>query len=442
MQLSSKKYGTVPPCLIDLDGERVIVAKGNIAPAKRLTGTEPYLRYFVDFPESGNVGIEEISGVPKYAKRMLAKHLEDEGELYDDMDVLLYSSKKTGQTTTRVSYQIVPKKQYRMVLNEYANSKKGFLLHDGYSLLIGLLSTLKKGRDHVLALRTTDSVLVVAGDSKEAIFMQRYHLADDSNESVAAVIQSITTDLMDFNDEGRFFEEILWHEAMTQTIPEFPTGSSFAIKMNMVSVFSKSGERFYSSIPNLNKKVGTKCALGPDKEVLYMVLEQLEYVLWALCVVVLGVSLFRYSLFQKDISALQPEKNILVQSINNNKGKIANLKKRLPVLANVKESLKLAPKIKSIGTAPVLNHLWNKLANAVPLQCVVNTTDMQYLDKKIEIQVSGNVNAAMLEANDVFSGFMVSLERNGFTISDYQFDLRMGDNAFALKLEAPYEGGM
>ncbi|MDQ7031409.1 MAG: hypothetical protein Q9M37_01630 [Desulfonauticus sp.] len=419
-QINFKSRGK--PFVFDNGREVVFCYNNRVQFNPELAEIKKYFIYLVDYSESPGPDTTSFEGPSKYATILIKKKLESEGILTPEFDFYSLFSHSLASQQKEFVYHLLPKDKHNDLLTLTRTTPYGFLFLDTSQLLLSLLMH-KKRKTGAFLLHLSDSILFLAGKVNHGIVFQRFNIVDSSELSIINAIQSAIYTL-ESKPWAKTIKTIDWLESFTShpVFPEQGIDANYTFVRWPLYGFQDENNIYFSSLPVALSYINKRFCFNPKSEIFALTLKGLEkyffILLFALSCTLAGSGY----IFHKYYLNLKQDNIILQQNIDELKNEILTKQKKLkiPELFTQKGQLKeienLAKKLKQAIIAPRLAQMWNILARLTPTSCTLNSLELNFTNKNVEINMSGIINEGMATAQDVLVSYLFSLEKNGFRI--------------------------
>ncbi len=403
------------------------------------------LLYLADFPMAP-LGVIHVSSEYKYAHIMARKEFEDRGDLTPDSTLWIYDKRKVDTTQSKLVYQIFPQQRFATLTQHYSHYKPGFDLYDPLGMLLGTLTERNKTRIQVRALRLDASIILVAGNRHEIFQVQRYTLAGPDDLSLSDGINALEQDMISLEETmGVKIDHITWIEALVNDLNISIPKTSIPLKPAPVTMLNEGaahGQTCWSALPLLMGSLSLKTSLIPREMRIARPLERVEPLLWAICatlIMALGIGAFTYSRAASELKAqchlLSSQAAKLHAENAATEAKIQHLVREasmdIPHFMNVAQALSQA------SSSPGCGSFWNSMAAARSHGTRMDTFRLTYHKDRVELQLGGISDQAMIPAQEAFTNYLQQLKDMGFTITQQQLSCGLSSSRFSVHLEWP-----
>ncbi|MEW5774245.1 MAG: hypothetical protein AB1916_12065 [Thermodesulfobacteriota bacterium] len=397
-----------------------------------------YFTYLVDFADAPGMGLLTLSTEMKYAPVLARKNLEEIGELSTDGILKIFAKRKLEGGQVSAFYEVLPRDRYAGISEAYQAFAPGFIIFDTVSLLHSLLKRVRGGVGAV-ALHLPGAILMLAGKSGQVNLARRYTLIGDDEQALTEGIFALEQDLTALQKNlGQKIPQVEWIEALTPTLNLARPDVEIPIVAWPVHMLTLNGERMWSALPSAIRRASSLDALGPKEELFLRPLEGLEKFVWvvflALCIVA-GLLFFQVNSARQGldahIQALSRQNQMAEQDIRSRAVELS--------AQDVEPALNLAREFNLAAVSPPFGEMWNYLASLRPASIRVDALEFAYQQDSLGVRLEGEVEMELTRAQQLFNGFLGTLEKNGFKIDSQQLDLGLEGNYYTLNVRWPLQ---
>ena len=428
--------------VFDFDDGKFLFSGNKVLDAGNVQSYNRHFHYIVDFAEAPALGMITIAGDYKYSHVLARKELEDRGDLTNDGYLWIYKRKKIDTAQTQIFYHIFPKQRYNSLVSLYKKHGSGFALFDTAGVLYNILQTLDKSRVHALAMRVADAIILLAGNREEIYLVRRYGLVGRDDLSIGEAMQSLAQDIVNLENRlaGETIPQINWIETLTfdldQSIPDLP----IPLYPWPVTELRKENKRCWSALPGIVNRLSLNYSIGPKEEKILRPLEKIEPWIMTACLSLALAFGAGWYLYNNASKTLMRNAGVLQNQVRQLQSEIASMK-GVQKVADTAKFIKTASILEQACIMPRPGDVWNLLSSLRPRACRINGTDIKYSPDKVQISMSGVIEAGMGQAQGIFKNFIGSLEKMGFKTISQQIHLDLEENTFSLSVEWPVKRG-
>ncbi|WP_457571674.1 hypothetical protein [Desulfovulcanus sp.] len=428
--------------VFDFDDGKFLFSGNKVLEAGNVQSYNKHFHYIVDFADAPALGMIIIAGDYKYSHVLARKELEDRGDLTTEGYLWIYKREKIDPTQTQIFYHIFPRQRYNSLVSLYKKHSSGFVLFDTIAVLYNILKTLDKSRIHALAMRVADSIILLVGNREEIYLVRRYGLVGRDDFSIGEALQSVAQDLVNLENRlaGETISQINWIETLTfdlnQSIPELP----IPLYPWPVTELQMENRTCWSALPNIVNRLSLNYSIGPKEEKFLRPLEKIEPWIMTACLFLAIAFGSAWYLYNNASKTLKQNTNLLQNQIRQLQSEIASMK-GVQKVADTAKFIKTASILEQACIMPRLGDVWNLLSSLRPRACRINGTDIKYSPDKVQISMSGVIEAGLGQAQGIFKDFIASLEKVGFKTISQQIHLDLEENTFSLSVEWPVKRG-
>lgn len=434
------KPGPYSGFVVDLGQGLEYFSGSTIRPLADMRSLGRFTSLVVDFPNSMGMGAISLQGELRYAEMVTRKRLESQGELTLEGQLLLYDAKKTGPNEFEALYQVAPKGRYQGIQNAYTSTPSGFVYYDTVSLLRGLILNMDRRNAHAVAMHVADSLILLIGRGHDFYLARRYQLIGDESESIADTIYAIERDIETVQRNNAVeVDRVEWIEAYRTDQDWKHPATEIPLNIWPLAELNKEGQRVYSALPAVMKRVPASAMLGPKNESWLRPLERVEKILWLALVAGIAICVFTYF-------SLEELKRPIARDVRELESQIAMLKQQTPdpvdfPPSRIQPTLDMANSINLAAYSPPLVNVWNQLAAVKPASLQVDMVNFNYAPDFVTVIVEGKIHLGLTQAQSVFTEFIASLERSGFQVADQSLYLDVTGNTYTLTVTKPVPQG-
>ena len=428
--------------VLDCEEGAFLLAGNTVSQGKDIKNFPEHLLYFVDYYQSQGPGVTTFDGKTKYAKILIQKKLEQEGELSEEFELHFLASHKISGSRTEFLYHLLPIEKHNALLHLCAQTRHGFLLFDITVLLYSILAR-TRNKAAALILHLPGSALFLAGKLRQGFIVRRFVLAEGNEQSLLDVLYACSQ-LLGTKEWGKTIRHIDWLESLTAN-PIWPANPPREQKFHRwpLFVYDFNGQPYFSSLPEAIRRLDKRLAFNPRSELIGLKIEKLEKFLYA---AIFGLTcMFGISAYQFNNSCTQLEQNNinLQRQVSSLARQIRILQKPLqsihpPSKDELEQIAALARDIKKATLSPRLSIIWNDLASITPEICRIGAIDIKYHDNHVEIRLEGMIVSDLVQAQSIFTSYLSALEKKNFVIIKKNIQLSLDNNLFKLTLTRKY----
>jgi hypothetical protein len=424
------------PFVLEFMGGMYRVSKRGIERVSDLSSMRGYFKYFIDYGESPGLGILTLNTEKKYANVLARKHLEEIGELSSESVMEIFSKRRVSGGQIRLFYEVLPRDSYVALKETYNSYSDGFIIYDSVAMLHSLLK--KRGRGvHALAMHLPGTIVMIAGRDGETHLARRYTLVGEDEQALAEGIYALQQDVSALERNlGQRVDVVEWIEGLTWdlNIPKPPVEISFSTWP--VHALRMDNETVWTALPLALKQAPVTDSLGPSEEHWLRPLERAEKLLWVVMLalaIVAGVGVYSMQNVvwqaERQVQAMRNRVNAMESEL-----RARQLDTEYGELEDVVD---LATDFKLAAVSPPYGELWNYLAEQQPEGIRVDGLEFNYQSEAVNLRLEGEVERDITRAQRSFDGFLDSLEKAGFEVTNHRLDLDVEGNFYSLNIQWP-----
>jgi len=431
LEQKSKLFGFFqnprPACILDLGHKTCALHDGRLQPMRNKEPFEAKSFYFTEFPSSFECGTLDVSGEKKYSRLVARRQLEQEGRLDHDGALHIYAHHQVEPHLTRIFFQIFDRTAYLSIFQKGENHARGMLIHDPISMLFGLLKTSFGKKDHILIFHSQRALFTLFGSKNKPLFLQKYPLNASTDQGLKNTLQSVETDIDSLSRQGRQFQKIVWIEHLCAHPELHLPALRLPVTVLPMESFDSQKARLWSAVPGILHQLPPKYALGPKHEKRIWPLEKHERLLHStlLCVVLILI----FAIFDVHKQGIHKEHSLQKQIETNQdiQQRINALSKTVVRLEpnDIQSFQEVSSFIKQCEKQSSFLQVWNRLASLQPQGFKLREVKLSADDRQQVIHLSGDIEAHMFEAQQIFSDYMRALKAGGFKVINRTFDINL-----------------
>ncbi len=366
----------------------------------------------------------------KYADVMVRKRLQESGEFDEPVAVVSHWKKKKGKNTTDIFFTALPTRLYFQYLDQIKEDEDVILLFPLFSVLFGLLRHMRAKTPVAIVFQHNRFADLIIGTAKRIFYATRCVAFDSSEEQIARLWNMVRADIKNNETENRIKVDkvflLTWiNSAPAPVWPEEAGSEFYCMEEERISF---NGESHDVSFLNAGQMLSGTRAISPRMEkIFYYSRKALPYLNTLLFVAML---LFVAGHFWFDGRA-----NLLETEIKAVNAEITRVQQEAPLReVPYKETLAFAKELACYREAPSYERLINEISENLQEDMVVDVLKVDYAKDAINIEIFGNVKAAFEVAYRGYQRFENGLRRRGYTVVKSQFDTKIQQSEFLIKL--------
>lgn len=398
-----------------------------------------FVYYLLDFPYSEGPGRIQISGDPKYADVLARKRLEERGELSPGEKFWVYKKSKLSKTEAELLYHIFPEEKYHQLLEQQHTFASGLACLDPVGLALAWLEQTSPKLDMAIVISLMNSLLLLGGRRQKIELVRRYAQFQETAFGTGQSTGILEQDLKDFEqNKGRSLDKLIWLEIWQKDRPpEMPELDYQLDYLPLSSLSNEQGEKIYTCLPQVLKKISPKHAFLGREETWLRPLEKGEKYLWMGLLLLLLASFSGTWTLQGLNKQIQARSKRLSEQIRAYENTLRSFSSEMQD-KNYQKVLKMGNKIIKANKAPPYSAVWSKLARISPQNIKLNHMELNYQDSLLELQLRGFMNLGMIQGQKALSDFIHKLCEQGFEIAKSNLDQKLHRTNFTLELKYPY----
>jgi hypothetical protein len=376
--------------------------------------------------------VMSVEAEVKYAEAMVAKNLQDEGEFDEPVTIITHWKKKSGKKNTQIFFTALPSRIYLYYLDRINEHNDLLMLIPVFSILAGFIKQLARKNPIAVVFRHDRFADLVIGKSNQFYFATQCVAFDTTEEQITSLWKTISKEISTVVQEKSVQINKVISLNWIDSKENIPASASPGIKHMIFNEESVTHEETLHSI-SFTKAVKMFPAIegiAPQYGKLFYLSDKLAPFIMAFFVIAIIALLWGCFTFQSKTENLVNTISLMENRIDHLKNDISSQPGEVEYLP----TLEFVDTIFYNQHLPSYKDIVNDISMGIFPSAVVEQLQVNYLDREIQIKLSGVIHTDFDKAYKGYQLLLSSLKNDGYTIDSNTFNTKIDSSRFELAL--------